>query len=56
MKKISKSIGAEITKGEKRDYFEMHRNTPVQKRKRSSLKELWKEVKEARTEKLRKAS
>ena len=56
MKRISKSIGAEITKSNKVDYFEIYRNTPPEKKKHSSLEELWQEVKEARASKMKKAS
>ncbi len=56
MKKISKSICAEITKSEKLDYFEKYRKTPAEKKKRSSLETLWQEVKQSRVEKLKRAS
>jgi hypothetical protein len=57
MKKTLKSIGAEISSEEKKiDYFEIYRNAPPDKKRRSSLEELWREVKQARAEKLKKAS
>jgi hypothetical protein len=47
-----KSNDTEINSEKKRiDYFEIYRNTPPEKKRRSSLEEVWQEVKHAHIEK-----